>query len=114
MLDGADPRNGWDMKAVLHKAIGPATNDVYGRLHHYLMDLFVKFQKQVATRTIAFELYQLDAVHLHTYLQDYKFDRIEVGRHHRDPFLAVHADQPPPDSSVPISQTACTSACARR
>lgn len=39
MLDNADPLNGWSLNDVLEFPVGSATNDVYGKLYNYLLDL---------------------------------------------------------------------------
>ena len=78
MKDSADPFHGWNMAEVLRIPYGPAENDMYGKLFHFVKDLLSSFTRQVASRNIAFELFNTDAQELPKHLNNRKFARIEV------------------------------------
>ncbi|KAI2768200.1 hypothetical protein F4815DRAFT_498186 [Daldinia loculata] len=77
MMDNADPTSGWSLKAFLEFNIGPTKNDTYGKLYHYLRQLFVEFHRRLRAFSVKFELLQADARSLQ--LGEKRFDRIDVG-----------------------------------
>ncbi|KAI1122573.1 hypothetical protein F5Y10DRAFT_287042 [Nemania abortiva] len=79
MMDDADPTAGWPMKVFMKFDAGPATNDVYGKLHFYLKDMFASFHRQIRSSPVAFELLCVDARALPQSLSGRYFDRIDVG-----------------------------------
>lgn len=78
MLDNADPLTGWDMESIQAAYPRPATNDLYGKLYHYLLSLFVQFHRLLASRPVSVKLFQVDARSLPAHLESIKFDRVEV------------------------------------
>lgn len=76
-MNNADPMDGWSIKSILDYKIGPARNDAYGKLHHYLKDMFVKFHRRVRSMPTHFTLLHLDALVLPSSLPTH-FDRIDV------------------------------------
>lgn len=78
MMDSADPQNGWEMKTVLTANYGPAPNDVYGKLYHFLVDLFKQFHGQLRNRSLSFQLHRQDAREIAAHLPGMKFARIDV------------------------------------
>ncbi|KAI0515446.1 hypothetical protein F5B22DRAFT_636473 [Xylaria bambusicola] len=78
MKDSADPIDGWSMKTVLETKAGPAKQDAYGQLYHYLRRLFVDFHQYLHSKPVAFELHHVDARGLDKTLAGREFDRIEV------------------------------------
>src|SRR6266480_5135204 len=95
MTDSADPLGGWDLGYVLKSSYGSAINDIYGKLFNYLRDLLSSFIMQVASRRIAFELFNMDVKDLPRQLDSRQFARIEVmfermcWRYSADRFLQV-------------------------
>ncbi|KAI2631779.1 hypothetical protein GGS21DRAFT_491683 [Xylaria nigripes] len=88
MLCNTDPRSGWSMKSFLDLNIGPAKNDVFGKLHHYLKHLFGCFHRQLRSEVpIEFELLHLNAFDLPQSLHPKRFDRIDVGNISDDCYL---------------------------
>lgn len=75
-MDNADPTSGWSLKAFLEFNIGPTKNDIYGKLYHYLRQLFVEFHRRLRAFSVKFELLQADARSLQ--LGEKRFDRIDV------------------------------------
>ncbi|KAI1420169.1 hypothetical protein F5Y12DRAFT_788466 [Xylaria sp. FL1777] len=78
MMDSADPTSGWSHKAFLATKAGPAKQDVYGQLHHYLKRLFADFHQHLRSKPVSFELHHVDAKDLGERLAGRKFDRIDV------------------------------------
>ncbi|KAI3337490.1 hypothetical protein HD806DRAFT_543118 [Xylariaceae sp. AK1471] len=79
MMDNADPPAGWPVKSFLGFDIGPAKNDVYGKLYHYLKHLFADFHGRLRSLPVAFDLLHVDARFLPKSLAERRFDRIDVG-----------------------------------
>lgn len=69
---------------LLDYHVGPAANDVYGKMFYYLRDLLVDFQHRLAKTSVALRLSCVATAELTDWapaLQfDRPFDRIEVGR----------------------------------
>ncbi|KAF2277188.1 uncharacterized protein EI97DRAFT_449912 [Westerdykella ornata] len=61
MNDSADPFDGWDLREVLQIHCGPASNDIYGKLHWFLTHLLSRFYHRVSNLEIQFELLNFDA-----------------------------------------------------
>lgn len=61
MMDSADPTDGWSLKTFLAIKAGPAKQDVYGQLHHYLKRLFADFHHHLRSKPVSFELHHIDA-----------------------------------------------------
>ncbi|KAF2174400.1 hypothetical protein K469DRAFT_756748 [Zopfia rhizophila CBS 207.26] len=78
MKDSADPFDGWDLGEVLQIHCGPASNDIYGKLHCFLTNLLSQFYGRVSRLEIHFELLNFDAESLPDHLEDRTFSRIEV------------------------------------
>ncbi|KAI6080278.1 hypothetical protein F4821DRAFT_273945 [Hypoxylon rubiginosum] len=79
MMDNADPVSGWSLKLLLEFDAGPASNDVYGKLYHYLNSLFTGFHCPLRSGRIAFDIFHVDARLLPGSLANNHFDRIDVG-----------------------------------
>ena len=77
MKDDADPLDGWSYNEYI-KCVPAAKNDVYGALFFYLRDMLLVFCKRVRSYKMKFRLLAVNAVTLPAYLEDIKFDRIEV------------------------------------
>ncbi|KAH9908637.1 hypothetical protein F4778DRAFT_776922 [Xylariomycetidae sp. FL2044] len=78
MTDNADPTIGWSPKSFLDFNAGPAKNDEYGKLYHYLIYLFEGFHRRLHADSISFELLQVDPRVLPKSLMGTSFDRIDV------------------------------------
>ncbi|KIW22047.1 hypothetical protein, variant [Cladophialophora immunda] len=78
MMDSADPFDGWDLRSVLQRSYGSATNDMYGKLFNHLRDLLSSFARQAASRKMAFELFNADVNDLPRQLGSRQFARIGV------------------------------------
>lgn len=78
MTDSADPLDGWDLGAIIQNSKGSAANDIYGKLFNYLGELLSSFVKQLSSREVAFELFNMDAQNLPRHFGGRKFARIEV------------------------------------
>jgi hypothetical protein len=77
MKDDADPLDGWSHDDYI-KYVPTAKNDVYGAFFFYLRDMLLAFCKRIRSFKMAFQLLAIDAIHLPKYINDAKFDRIEV------------------------------------
>jgi len=77
MKDDADPLDGWSYNEYI-KCVPAAKNDVYGALFFYLRDMLLVFCKRARSYKMTFRLLAVNAVTLPAYLEDIKFDRIEV------------------------------------
>jgi hypothetical protein len=80
MDDKADPLDGWPLLEVL-RIRTTAMEDLYGKLHSYLQDIFRKFFGRLAAARVDFQLLHLDASQLSQTLQESKYTRIEVRDH---------------------------------
>lgn len=79
MKDSADPLDGWNLPEILKQNAGPASNDVYGKLHRHVSELLQSFHRNLSARPSAFRLSHMDANDLGDHLRDEPgFDRIEV------------------------------------
>lgn len=78
MVDLADPISGWSIHTFLATKAGPAKQDTYGQLYHYLRRLFMDFHLYLHSKPVSFELHHVDARALNEALAERKFDRIEV------------------------------------
>ncbi|KAI0108740.1 hypothetical protein F4776DRAFT_643594 [Hypoxylon sp. NC0597] len=78
LIEDADPTSEWPMKPIANFDIGPARNDVYGKLYHYLRQLFVDFLRQLRSLPVKFEFLRLDARILRDQLSGKHFDRIDA------------------------------------
>jgi len=79
MKDSADPLDGWNLPEILKQNAGPASNDVYSKLHRHLSELLRSFHRNLSARPSAFRLLHMDANDLGDHLRDEPgFDRIEV------------------------------------
>jgi hypothetical protein len=79
MMDNADPIAGWPLKSFMELDIGPAKNDVYGKLYYYLKHLLADFHGRMRSLPTTFELLHMDARFLPESLAGRHFDRIDVG-----------------------------------
>ncbi|KAI0437529.1 hypothetical protein F4803DRAFT_565994 [Xylaria telfairii] len=91
MMDSADPTNGWSLKTFLAIKAGPAKQDVYGQLHHYLKRMFADFHHHLRSKRVSFELHHIDARNLGKTLTGRKFDRIEVSNICDAGYLGIRA-----------------------
>ncbi|KAI0005245.1 hypothetical protein F4779DRAFT_633541 [Xylariaceae sp. FL0662B] len=78
MLDNADPTSGWSVRSFLEFDAGPARNDVYGKLYHFLKHLFADFHCRLRSTQITFKILHVDARLLPKSLAEEHFDRIDV------------------------------------
>lgn len=78
MYDSADPLDGWNFAQILRCTGGSGPNDLYGKLFASLKHLLNSFVRQVSSRSIGFELWNLDVNDLPKHLKARKFARIEV------------------------------------
>jgi hypothetical protein len=79
MKDSADPLDGWSLPEILKQNAGPASNDVYGKLHRHLSELLRSFHRNLSARPSAFHFLHVDANDLADYFREEPgFDRIEV------------------------------------
>ena len=84
MKDSADPLDGWSLPEILKQNAGPASNDVYGKLHRHLFELLRSFHRNLSARPSAFRFLHMDVSDLADHLRDEPgFDRIEVNSHHK-------------------------------
>ncbi|KAF4594736.1 hypothetical protein GQ602_000349 [Ophiocordyceps camponoti-floridani] len=75
--DKADPRDGWAISEV-QRCLWPASEDWYGRLTAHLTALLGKFIAKLGKNNVSFQMHNTDARVLPYYLEDRKFNRIEV------------------------------------
>ncbi|KAI0198154.1 hypothetical protein F4808DRAFT_472945 [Astrocystis sublimbata] len=78
-MDKADPLAGWSMETLREFYVGPATNDLYGKLYFYLKVEFARFHSQIRSLPTSFVLLRVDAQDLPATLEGKHFDRIDVG-----------------------------------
>ncbi|KAI1807483.1 hypothetical protein F4811DRAFT_574433 [Daldinia bambusicola] len=78
MMDDSDPTCGWLLNSFLGLKVGPAKNDIYGKLYFYLRQLFMDFHHRLRTLPVNFNLLQVDAKLLHSHLDEKRFDRIDM------------------------------------
>lgn len=85
LRDNANPSSGWDLADVEATANGPATGDLYGKLHVYVCGIVRSFLESLDRLEAAqFRLLHGDALQLPESLgRSDSFDRIEVS------FLAI-------------------------
>jgi hypothetical protein len=76
--DMANPLDGWDLQEVMAVNNGPAVNDIFGKLHHYVKDKLSQFLGRLATQDFAFHFSHIEASELPKLLGDQRFDRIET------------------------------------
>lgn len=78
MMDSADPLSGWSYTEVLSTPVGPAANDIYGKLYHHVKSLLARFYRRVVDTNNEFHLFNLDAAELPMHISHLSFARIEV------------------------------------
>ncbi|KAI1777963.1 hypothetical protein F4818DRAFT_456940 [Hypoxylon cercidicola] len=78
MVDNALPISGWSLKQILDVDIGPAKNDLYGKLYHYLRQLFADFHGRLRSLPAKFDFLHMDARVLPNHVGGMRFDRIDV------------------------------------
>jgi hypothetical protein len=81
------PLDGWCRDDVASTSAGPASNDLYGLLYHYLRNIFSGFRQRVSENPFQFQLPNIEAKELRNNVDGLQFDRIEVStvpaaRHH--------------------------------
>ncbi|KAI1736358.1 hypothetical protein F4680DRAFT_461244 [Xylaria scruposa] len=91
MMDSADPKDGWSVKAFLATKAGPAKKDAYGQLHYYLKRLFANFHRYLHSKPVSFELQHINAQALDKALDGRQFDRIEVSNICDTGYLGINA-----------------------
>ena len=77
MKDNASPRDGWLFYEYM-KDVPAATADEFGAIFFHLRGLLLKFCSRLRSSNISFRLFNVDARNIGRYLDDMKFDRIEV------------------------------------
>ncbi|KAK3324964.1 hypothetical protein B0H66DRAFT_511247 [Apodospora peruviana] len=90
MFDNADPLHGWSLKEVEDCPNGPATADIYGKLHCHITTLLRQFLLRVSSSPISFRLFQMDATDLSEHLEMGSFDRVEVSNISDGGYLGIH------------------------
>jgi hypothetical protein len=80
MKDDADPLLGWSLPEILKQNVGPASNDIYGKLYFRLHDQLSLFRRNLnKSNGCDFNLLNMDAELLAQLLPEATaFDRIEV------------------------------------
>ncbi|MBE3044473.1 hypothetical protein IMZ48_18275 [Candidatus Bathyarchaeota archaeon] len=86
MHDNADPLNGWDIGDIERTLSGPATSDVYGKLHYHLRGVLGSFLRRISDAEVSFRLLNVDALYLDGFVEKGSFSRIEV-RTQLSPYL---------------------------
>ncbi|RYN61655.1 hypothetical protein AA0119_g12851 [Alternaria tenuissima] len=77
MKDNASPRDGWLFDEYMQDA--PAAKaDEFGAIFFHIRRLLLKFCGRLQGSNISFRLFNMDAQYLGGYLDEMKFDRIEV------------------------------------
>lgn len=77
MKDNASPRDGWLFDEYMENA--PAAKaDEFGAIFFHIRGLLLKFCSRLRSSNISFQLFNMDARDIGRYLDDIKFDRIEV------------------------------------
>ena len=77
MKDNASPRDGWLFHEYMENA--PAAKaDEFGAIFFHIRGLLLKFCSRLRSSNISFRLFNMDARDIGRYLDDMKFDRIEV------------------------------------
>lgn len=85
--DKEDPLRGWSVHEI-RMTPWPAAEDLYGKLFFYFRSTMTTFIRQIATRKIHFQLFNIDAIHLDQHLEKGAYDRIEV----RTPLVTILAE----------------------
>lgn len=84
MEGSANPLDGWNLPENVKQNAGPASHDVYGKLHRHLSELLRSFHRSLSARPFAFHLLHMDASDLADHLRgEPGFDRIEVNLHRK-------------------------------
>ncbi|KAI1097627.1 hypothetical protein F4804DRAFT_159157 [Jackrogersella minutella] len=78
MMEDSDPTTEWPLKTVQEFDVGPAKNDTYGKLYHYLVRLFSDFHRRLRSLTVHFQVLHTDARVLPNHVSKRQFDRIDV------------------------------------
>lgn len=79
MMDSSEPLDGWDHRAVLRVPNGPASNDIYGKLHARVHGLLHTFCLRARALGVRFILVNVDARALGAAgVDEGKFARVEV------------------------------------
>jgi len=77
MKDSSNPRDGWPYHLYKERATA-AKADEHGAIFFYIRDLLSKFCARLRKGPVFFHMFCMDAQHIGSYLQDTRFDRIEV------------------------------------
>ncbi|KAF2623920.1 hypothetical protein BU25DRAFT_349343 [Macroventuria anomochaeta] len=90
MKDSSNPREGWSYhKYMKHAPVAKA--DEHGAVFFYVRDLLNRFCTRLQKAKISFQMSCMDARDLGPYLQDMKFDRIEISNICDRGFLGPHS-----------------------
>jgi hypothetical protein len=81
MKDNASPRDGWLFHEYMKNALA-ARADEFGAIFFHVRGLLLKFCGRLRSSNISFRLFNIDAQDLGGYVDEMKFDRIEVGTTH--------------------------------
>ena len=72
------PLDGWSLSDVLKTDVGPATNDMFGKLFYHVQSVFRSFYRAIANADVEFHLFNVDAKELPGYIKGQEFACIEV------------------------------------
>ncbi|KAK4500888.1 hypothetical protein PRZ48_009080 [Zasmidium cellare] len=87
----ADPLKGWSFDKILDLDAGPATNDIYGKLHVHVRQRLRLFREWLQTEPLKFTFSCMDARDLHSNLPEGSFDRIEASNISDDSYIGMRA-----------------------
>lgn len=78
MMDTAYPIAGWKFSEIVKQDTGLATNDVYGKLFHYVSSMLQSFHRRMRSLDIEIKMFCNDVQNLKDFVHEQLFDRIEV------------------------------------
>ena len=78
MKDNSDPLNSYTLDEILKTSSGPASKDIYGKLHYFLKETFASLHHRFRLLDTTFQLFCLDVLDLPSHLGETLFSRIEV------------------------------------
>ncbi|RSL68411.1 hypothetical protein CEP54_002902 [Fusarium duplospermum] len=103
------PIYGWDLGEVTKVSSGIASLDHFGKLFYYLQELFVKFCRDLRSRSIFFRLYHQDIQCLAGNLEARFFARIELSNLSEQPHMISRLLS---RCLIPLLQGRTTNICA--
>ena len=89
-----DPLEGWRQEDVENTSSGPATADIYGKMHYHVRNVLGSFIRRISCTPVSLSLFHMDACALPGHLQKASFSRIEVRTYlNHDPLFHIPFSQ---------------------